>query len=185
MDRILNHGQRWEDANRDDVGYQTVQSETAMANAGPFGTGIGVGRAKHMLPAATTDFVLATVAEETGLIGSLVILALLAALAWRLLQLAHRTRGSYGKLVLLGIALWIGVQSSINVMMANGTLPAIGIPLPFISSGGSSLLALMAAMGIAQSVVAHPIQDKAVVEAGEDETYRDRRRHGRARFSRA
>jgi len=185
MDRIIHHGARWDDEHRDDVGYQTVQSETAMANAGALGVGVGAGRAKHMLPAATTDFVLATVAEELGLVGSLAVLGLLGAIAWRLLQLAERAATPFGRLVLMGISMWIGIQSAINVLMANGTLPAIGIPLPFISSGGSSLLALMLAMGVAQSMAMQPAVDHAVVEEGANEAGRDRRGHGRTRLSRA
>jgi len=185
LERILNHGARWDDEHRDDVGYQTVQSETAMANAGAFGVGVGSGRAKHMLPAATTDFVMATVAEEIGLVGSLAVFGLLAAIAWRILQLAERAATPYGRLVLIGIAMWIGIQSAINILMSNGTLPAIGIPLPFISSGGSSLLAMMLAIGVAQSMAMQPAIQHAVVQEDPNEAGRNRGRHGRTRLSRA
>lgn len=151
MDRIVNHAQRWEPDHVDDTGYQTTQSETAMASGGWAGVGIGAGRAKHMLPAATTDFILATIGEELGLIGSLAVLGLLGAIAWRLAILALRAQTRFAMLVLAGTSSWIAIQTCTNVMMANGLLPAIGIPLPFVSSGGSSLLALWIAIGLCQA----------------------------------
>lgn len=151
MDRIVNHAQRWEPDHVDDTGYQTTQSETAMASGGWTGVGIGAGRAKHMLPAATTDFIMATIGEEFGLVGSLAILGLLGAIAWRLAVLALRAQTRFAMLILAGTSSWITIQTCTNVMMANGLLPAIGIPLPFVSSGGSSLLALWIAIGLCQA----------------------------------
>lgn len=156
IDRIVNHTQRWKPDHVDDTGYQTTQSETAMASGGVVGVGIGAGRAKHMLPAATTDFILATIGEELGLIGSLGVLGLLGWITFRLIGLARRASDPFAQLVLAGTATWIGVQTCTNMMMANGLLPAIGIPLPFISSGGSSLLALWIGVGLCQSAAAGP-----------------------------
>ncbi len=156
MERITNHVHRWDKGVADDAGYQTTQSEQGMADGGVAGVGIGRGRAKYFLPATTTDFILATIAEETGLWGSLGILGLLGAITARLLWLARRARSDYGGLVLYGIAAWFGIQTCTNFMMANGFLPAIGIPLPFFSSGGSSLLALWAAVGVAQAACMAP-----------------------------
>jgi len=180
MDRINNHLSRWSDENMDATGYQTVQTELGMAEGGIFGVGPGNGRAKHVLPAATTDFVLATVGEEFGLLGSLSILGLMAAICFRLLTLARTAATQFGSLVLTGMAGWIGVQTALNVMMSNGLLPAVGIPLPFISYGGSSLLALWAAMGVCNAMIAQKPK-----EAAEVETRRNRWRNGRARLSRA
>ncbi|WP_144241342.1 FtsW/RodA/SpoVE family cell cycle protein [Fimbriimonas ginsengisoli] len=154
MGRILNHTSRWDPQNVDDQTFQTVQSELAIASGGVFGVGIGNGRAKHVLPATTTDFIMATVGEETGLLGSLFTLAILGALVWRLLYQAQRATSHFSTLVLYGVGAWFGLQTCVNVMMANGFLPAIGIPLPFISSGGSSLVALWLALGICQSALA-------------------------------
>jgi cell division protein FtsW len=153
LDRIANHAHRWDLKNLDDIGYQTVQSELGMANGAIFGVGPGAGRSKHVMPATTTDFVMATVAEEFGLLGSLVVLATLGGLVMRLLQLARKAETKFKMLVLFGVASWIGVQSCVNIMMANGSLPAIGIPLPFISSGGSSLVALWMAIGVCQAML--------------------------------
>jgi cell division protein FtsW len=176
MDRVTNHMHRWDARNLDDIGYQTVQSELAMANGGLLGVGVGAGRAKHVMPATTTDFVMATVGEEFGLFGALVVIGALGALVWRLLWLAYRTTSRFAMLVLYGVAAWIGIQTCVNVMMANGFLPAIGIPLPFISSGGSSLVALWMAIGVCQGVV---LPEPAKGEV--NETRRNGRRHRRAR----
>lgn len=180
MDRINNHMTRWTDENMDQTGYQTVQTELGMAEGGLFGVGPGNGRAKHVLPAATTDFVLATVGEEFGLLGSLGVLTLLAGICFRLLTLARQAATQFGSLILIGMAGWIGIQTALNVMMSNGLLPAVGIPLPFISYGGSSLLALWASMGVCNAVIAQKPK-----EADEVETSRNRWRHGRPRLSRA
>lgn len=189
MDRIVHHSERWKPDHVDDTGYQTTQSETAMASGGMSGVGIGAGRAKHMLPAATTDFIMATIGEELGLIGALGVLGLLAWITFRLAWLAWKVRDAFAKLILAGTATWIGVQTCTNVMMANGFLPAIGIPLPFISSGGSSLVALWLAIGLCQSAAAErkprrEAEDEEDVrlpvrgQVGERVAVRDRERDG-------
>lgn len=180
MERINNHFTRWSDENMDATGYQTVQTELGMAEGGVFGVGPGNGRAKHVLPAATTDFVLATVGEEFGILGSLSVLGILGLMCLRLLKLAQQAATRFGSLVLTGMAAWIGIQTALNVMMSNGLLPAVGIPLPFISYGGSSLLALWASMGVCNAVIAQKPK-----EAEEVETRRHGWRHRRPRLSRA
>ncbi len=153
LQRFKDHTARWQSANVDDTEFQTVQSELAISSGGVMGVGLGGGRAKHVLPATTTDFIMATVGEEAGLWGSLGILALLGGLVFRLLYLAQNAPSRFGQLVLYGVGAWLGIQTCVNIMMANAFLPAIGIPLPFISSGGSSLVALWMAMGVCQSVL--------------------------------
>ncbi len=180
MDRILHHGERWSVDNIDGIGYQTTQSEAAMAKGGVFGVGLGEGRAKHTLPAPTTDFISTTIAEELGLVGTLGLLALMGGIAWRLMTLARATDDRFGKLVLGGVAGWIGIQACTNIVMANGFAPPIGVPMPFVSAGGSSLMALWMAIGVCQSVLREGRE-----EATEDETGRDRRWDRRARVSRA
>ena len=162
MERITNHVHRWDKGVSDDAGYQTTQSEQGIADGGLTGVGIGRGRAKYFLPATTTDFIMGTIGEEAGLWGSLGVLALLGAITARLIVLARRAPSDFGSLMLYGIAAWFGIQTCTNFTMANGFLPAIGIPLPFFSSGGSSLLALWAAVGVAQAacVVPSPIREK-------------------------
>ncbi len=176
MDRVTNHLQRWSRQNVDDVGYQTVQSELGMAAGGVLGVGIGNGRTKHVLPATTTDFIMATVGEEFGLLGSLFVLAVVGSIVWRMFYLAQRVKSRYAMLVLGGVAVWFGFQACVNVMMANGFLPAIGIPLPFISSGGSSLIALWLAIGVCQSSLApSPAKEESI--APSSHRWRDRRTH--------
>jgi cell division protein FtsW len=178
VERIQNHASRWSGENMDDTGYQTVQSELAMASGGIAGVGIGNGRAKHVLPATTTDFIMATVGEEFGLFGSFVVIGLLGALVLRMIMLASRAESQFASLVLIGVAAWIGIQACTNIMMANGFLPAIGIPLPFISSGGSSLISLWLGIGLCQSVLA-PVPTKEAEVAPR----RHRRWNRRARLS--
>jgi cell division protein FtsW len=156
LERFINHAHRWEKGVADDAGYQTTQSEQGMADGGVMGVGIGQGRAKYFLPATTTDFIMATVAEETGLWGSLCVLGLLGAITARLWILARKAPTEFGSLTLYGIAAWFGIQTCTNFMMANGFIPAIGIPLPFFSSGGSSILSLWAAVGVAQAALLVP-----------------------------
>lgn len=182
LERFASHSDRWNPANVDGVAYQTVQSELAMASGGLFGVGMGAGRAKHVMPAATTDFVSSTIGEEFGLFGWLAVTGVLFALTWRFLTLALRASADFSRLVLFGIGAWIGGQAVLNLTMANGTLPAIGIPLPFVSSGGSSLVALWIAVGLGQAALA-PMK-KLTKEAG-DAAGGDGRRDGRPRLSRA
>jgi len=183
-DRFANHLHRWSDDNVDGPGYQTTQSETALARGGLIGVGLGNGRAKYVLPAPTTDFVLATIGEEFGLIGSLAVIGLIGAIAWRLMAHALAREDVFGRVVLGGVASWIALQTMVNVMMVNGAAPPVGVPLPFVSAGGSSLVALWAAVGVCQSVLCgDPV--KVVAKEGANETDRDGWRHGRPRVSRA
>jgi len=181
LERFTAHGTRWEAGNLDGIAYQTVQSELAMASGGSFGVGMGAGRAKHVMPAATTDFISATIAEEFGLVGWLAVVAVLGGLTYRLAVQATRAPTRFGQLVLIGFAAWIGVQSILNLTMANGLLPAIGIPLPFISSGGSSLLALWIAVGMSQAALAPAMVKQEDAVAADRHGWRNRR----TRLSRA
>jgi len=155
LERFTHHPQRWANENFDDLEFQTVQSELAISSGGIAGVGLGAGRAKHVLPATTTDFIMATVGEESGLWGSFLVLGILGGIVFRLLYLAQRAKNRFDMLVLYGVGCWIGIQTCVNVMMANAFLPAIGIPLPFISSGGSSLVALWLGLGVCQATLSH------------------------------
>jgi len=176
LERITNHTSRWSESKIESIGFQTTQSETAMASGGLTGVGLGQGRAKHTLPEPTTDFILSTIAEEMGLIGSLFAIALLGAIAWRLYAQGIVRVDRFERLFLLGMACWISVQTVANVIMANGAVAAMGVPLPFFSAGGSSLLALWLGIGMSQSIIMSPNikieegvepvnSDKAVVNA--------------------
>ena len=161
LQRFVDHPSRWTAKNIDDTEFQTVQSELAVSSGGVLGVGLGQGRAKHVLPATTTDFIGATIGEETGLWGSLLVLGVLGGLVFRFFTLAQRAPSRFGGLVLYGVASWLGIQTCVNMMMANAMIPAVGIPLPFISSGGSSLVALWLAIGVCQAVLApEPVKEE-------------------------
>lgn len=180
MARITNHVHRWDSENIDSTGYQTVQSELGFAEGGVVGVGPGNGRAKHVLPAATTDFVMATVGEEFGILGSLGVLGLIGFIVFRMLELAGKATTRFGAIAVTGVAAWIGLQAALNIMMSNGLLPAIGVPMPFISYGGSSLAALWLALGVCNSALT------AVPQEGENRaTRRNGWRDRRSRLSRA
>lgn len=180
FERITRHSDRWSEDNMDSTGFQSVKSALAMASGGATGVGVGAGWAKHVLPATTTDFIMATIGEEFGFVGSLLVIGVLAFIALRMLMLARGAPTPFARLTLIGLGSWITIQACVNVMMANGCLPAIGIPLPFISSGGSSLVALWAAIGICQGVLLKPVNKEEPAETGDH-----RRRYGRPRLSRA
>ncbi|MEQ1823559.1 MAG: FtsW/RodA/SpoVE family cell cycle protein [Fimbriimonadaceae bacterium] len=180
MARITNHVHRWDSENIDSTGYQTVQSELGFAEGGFIGVGPGNGRAKHVLPAATTDFVMATVGEEFGILGSLSVLGLIGFIVFRMLELAGKATTRFGSIFITGVAAWIGLQATLNIMMSNGLLPAIGVPMPFISYGGSSLAALWLSLGICNSALC------AVPQEGTNRaTRRNGWRNRRTRLSRA
>jgi len=131
------------------TGFQTVQSQTGIANGGLLGTGLGEGRAKWgFLPEAHTDFIYAIIGEELGLLGALTVVALFVGLGLLGVRTALRAPDRYGMLLATGITTWILVQAFVNIGAVVGVLPITGVPLPFVSAGGSSLLFTMAAAGI-------------------------------------
>jgi cell division protein FtsW len=137
----------WADAQG--VGYQIIQSKAALANGGAFGTSLGEGRAKWgFLPEAHTDFIFAVIAEETGFVGGILVIALLITFAVVGFQVAMRAPDRFGALLATGITAWFIVQAFLNIGQAVGALPVMGVPLPFVSSGGSSLLFSMIGAGI-------------------------------------
>jgi cell division protein FtsW (lipid II flippase) len=133
-----------------DKRHQVEAALRAMANGGLLGVGPGAGTYKNSIPERENDFISATIGEETGLLGSWGILIVLAGLSLRLLHLARRAP-LYGRLILTGTALWIGLQSAANLMMATDLIWTMGIPLPFFSKGGTSAIAIGIALGLAFS----------------------------------
>lgn len=135
-----------------DQGYQLVNSLIAVGRGGISGVGLGESVQKHQyLPEAHTDFIFAIISEELGLIGALVVMALLALVVWRAFaigKLADKVRKRFASYIAYGIGLWIGCQSLINIGVATGALPTKGLTLPFISYGGSSVLILFMALAI-------------------------------------
>lgn len=134
-------------------GFQLVQSYVAFGDGGFFGTGLGAGKSKlFFLPESHTDFILAVIGEELGFLGVAVVLALFAVLIIRGIKVSSSAPDSFGSMLGVGLTLMIGIQAVINCMVVLGLLPTKGLPLPFISYGGSSLLTSMIAAGILLNV---------------------------------
>jgi len=131
------------------VGFQTVQSLYAVASGGLFGLGLGNSNQKlYYLPEAQNDFIFAIIVEELGLFGGMILLLLFGILVWRGAMAAVNSRSVLGCLIGAGIVTMISVQVIINVGVVTNTIPNTGIPLPFISYGGTSIAVMMTAMGI-------------------------------------
>jgi cell division protein FtsW len=134
-------------------GYQVVQSLIGLGSGHIFGVGLGNGREKWgYLPNAHTDFIFSVVGEELGLVGAACVLLLLFAFVWFGLRAAARAPDRFGGLLAVGLVAWIAAETLINVGAVVGLLPVTGIPLPFISYGGSSLVLTMVAAGILVSI---------------------------------
>ena len=131
------------------AGYQINQSFLAFGSGGPFGVGLGEGKQKlFFLPEAHTDFVLALVGEELGLVGSLTIVLLFGLFVLKGFQIAGRARNPFGRYLALGITMLVGMQALVNAGVVTGLLPTKGLTLPFVSYGGSSLVANLFGVGI-------------------------------------
>ena len=135
-------------------GYQLLQSQIAVGSGGWLGKGLTNGTQNQLdfLPVQTTDFVFAILAEELGFVGCAVVLLLFGALLWRILVAGWRSRDPFGRSFAAGVASMILFQVLVNVGMVIGVMPITGIPLPFITHGGASLLSLAAGLGILQSI---------------------------------
>jgi cell division protein FtsW len=132
--------------------YQAVQGRYAIADGGWFGVGLGEGSLKWAwLPNAHNDFIFAVIAEELGVIGCVVVLALFAVLAYTGLRVARRVDDPFRRLAAAAIVTWLVGQAAINVGGVVGLLPITGLPLPFISDGGSALVVTLAAVGMLAS----------------------------------
>jgi len=139
-----------------DKGYQLCQSLIAFGNGGVTGLGLGGGSQRALfLPAPHTDFIFSVVGEDLGLIGCATMLVAFLLLFWRGLRAAMRAPDRFGFYLALGITCMLVLQALINMGVCLGLLPTKGLPLPFISYGGSSLLVSMAAMGLLLNVSLH------------------------------
>jgi rod shape determining protein RodA len=131
-------------------GYQPWQALIAMGSGGWTGHGLGLGPQNRydFLPYRSEDYLFAVVGEEGGFLGCLLILGLIAALVLGLISIAMRTRERYGRLVCVGVAAWLGSQSLFHVAVCGWLIPSTGLPLPLLSYGGSSTLAMLLALAI-------------------------------------
>ena len=184
-------GPRWEvylnpDKDHTGAGYQVYHSMIAVGTGGIFGRGLGNGAQKYYIPEPYTDFVFATLAEEGGLVASLTLLALLALLVIRGLYIATLTKDPFGAIFAGGISAGLGVQALLNISVVTSFLPDTGVPLPFISYGGSSLLTCLVSAGILLSIYRYSERDegKPVAAASASERDFDRRWNRGATLSR-
>ncbi|MEA2446459.1 MAG: cell division protein FtsW, partial [Actinomycetota bacterium] len=135
------------------TGYQTIQSLIALGSGGWFGVGIGASRQKWMyIPNAHTDFIYAILGEEMGLLGSFVVLGLFAFIAYLGIKIARRAPDRFGMIIATGATVWISFQALVNIGAVTAALPITGVPLPFVSFGGTSLVISLIAMGILTNI---------------------------------
>jgi cell division protein FtsW len=146
-DRLLAYFDPWKDRFGD--GYHIIQSFIAFKKGGFLGVGLGFGTQKiKRLPEPHTDFIFAVIAEEMGLMGTMVMVILFCLLFVRAVQISLEAPDEFGRLLAVGLGLLITVQAFINMGVVTGVIPTTGIPLPFVSYGGSSFLSSMMAVGI-------------------------------------
>lgn len=146
MDRIKGWLDPWSDPS--DTGYQVIQSLFAVASGGLFGLGIGQSRQKTFIPESYNDIIFAIICEELGLVGAIVVILLFALLIWRGTKIAMTAKDKYSSYMATGITTMIAVQVIINISVVTNSIPNTGMPMPFISYGGTSLVVMMASMGL-------------------------------------
>jgi cell division protein FtsW len=141
-------------------GFQVIQSMIAVGAGGVFGRGLMSGVQKlFYLPEPHTDFIYAVIGEELGLVGTIGVLVCFVVIAWRGFHIAARAQDAFGSFVALGLTTMIVVQAFINMSVVLGLLPTKGIPLPLVSSGGSSLIVNLLGMGILLNISQHETAD--------------------------
>jgi len=140
------------------TGYSADQSKIAIGSGGLLGHGLFHGplTAGNFVPEQHTDFIFSVAGEELGFVGAAAIIALLAVVVLRALRIAARADDQFGMLVAAGIAIWFAVQAFVNIGMTIGIMPVTGLPLPFVSYGGSAMFADMIAIGLLQALRKHP-----------------------------
>jgi cell division protein FtsW len=152
--RVLAFVDPWQDPRGS--GFQIIQSWLALGAGGPLGRGIGESRQKlFYLPEAHTDFIFAIIGEELGFVGAVAVVALFVVLVWRGLRIGLRAPDAFGAYLALGITVLLGTQAVVNLGVVTGLLPTKGLPLPFISFGGSALVVTMLATGVLLNLSQH------------------------------
>lgn len=136
-------------------GYNVQQAITAVGSGQLFGRGLGLGPQSQLnfLPERQTDFIFASIGEELGFVGTTIVVTLFGLFFWRVYRLARSTRDNYSLILVMSLLLVLLIQVTINIAMNVGLFPVTGVPLPFLSYGGSSLLASFMAVGLLESLV--------------------------------
>ncbi|MEA3328999.1 MAG: putative lipid II flippase FtsW [Candidatus Omnitrophota bacterium] len=151
LKRVLIYLNPWQDPKG--AGWQIIQSYLALGSGGFWGIGLGQSRQKlFYLPQSYTDFILAIVGEELGFLGTASIIMLFILFIWQGMKIALKAKELFGALLSFGIVLMIGLQAIIHIAVVNGVIPTKGLPLPFISYGGSSLIFSLVGVGMVISV---------------------------------
>ncbi len=172
-ERFLSFLDPWQDPQG--AGFQTVQAIIGMGSGGITGEGLGHGVSKvFYLPEAHTDMIFAIVGEELGLIGSTAVIVAFGVFAWAGFRVALHCRDPFGKRLAAGLTTLICGQAAINLCAVLGIAPLTGIPLPFVSYGGSSLIVLLAAVGVLLNIA---VNDRVVEARSRDRSGRNRRSH--------
>jgi cell division protein FtsW len=167
LQRLVTFTNPWADPQN--TGFQVVQSLIAIGSGGTGGLGFAQGKQKmFFLPFAHSDFIFAVVGEELGLFGALSVVAVFGILLWRGLRAALRAPDRFGMLLGIGLVIAIVVQALFNISVVLSLLPTKGIPLPFISYGGSSLVPTLVAIGILLNISQHATKDAGSVKGFED-----------------
>ncbi|MBW2308303.1 MAG: putative lipid II flippase FtsW [Deltaproteobacteria bacterium] len=157
--RILVFLNPWIDPQR--AGFQITQSFIAFGSGGLWGQGLGQGKQKlFFLPAPHTDFIYAVIGEELGFVGTALVLALFLILVWRGVRIAYRMTDPFGCLLAMGITAMLGIQALVNMGVTLGLLPTKGLPMPFVSYGGTSLLVSLIASGILLNISSSAVSER-------------------------
>ena len=145
------------------AGYHIIQSKIAIGSGGVYGKGWGNGTQSHLefLPERSTDFIFAVLGEEFGLLGVAILLGLYLFIIFRGLYIASRVQDSFGRLLAGGLILVFFVYVFVNVGMVSGLLPVVGVPLPLVSYGGTSMVTILAGFGLIMAISTHPGRPRA------------------------
>lgn len=141
-------------SNIQEAGYHLLQSKIAVGSGQLVGKGLMHGTQTNLdfLPAHHTDFIFAVIGEELGLVGALILIGAFCLLLWRGVRIANNARDFYGTMIAFGIVIMLGFQVVVNIGMTMGIMPITGIPLPFVSYGGNSLIVNLAAIGLLTNI---------------------------------
>ncbi|HHT9136253.1 MAG TPA: putative lipid II flippase FtsW [Candidatus Wunengus sp. YC60] len=172
-DRLMSFMDPWQDPSG--TGYHVIQSWIALGSGGLTGLGVGSSKQKlFFLPESSSDFIFTIIGEEFGFVGVLVIIGLFLLLIWQGLKIVHATKDVFGFFLGFGITMMFGLQAVINIAVISGIVPTKGIPLPFLSSGGSSLLFSMIGIGILINIAKQSMEPGTLSPEVNTETLEDK-----------